>query len=299
MESENQLFFKNELFIDDSSKVLVLDKSDGYTENFGKQWQDFNKVQIDSLNSFDISEKYLEELLFEEIDNLEGKKVLEVGCGAGRFTEHLVKKAKICVSVDMSSAIFHNVAKDMENLVLVKADFTKLMPKMKFDFVICRGVLQHTPDPFLSILKLQEFVSNTGSVYFDIYSSKLGKLHPKYFLWRPLIKILWTYEGFQKFLRDNITVLLKYKRLLKSFFFNSSFIADSLIPIWDYKDIIDLNDKQLEEWAILDTLDGIYAKYDSPKNYKKVIRLLKKNKIELLKSNKSKNYFKTRPLLKI
>ena len=59
MKSENQLFFKNDLIFDKTSKVLILDKADGYAENFGKQWQDFNKVQIDSLNSFNISEEYL------------------------------------------------------------------------------------------------------------------------------------------------------------------------------------------------------------------------------------------------
>jgi ubiquinone/menaquinone biosynthesis C-methylase UbiE len=294
MKSDNQLFFQNDLIFDKTSKVLILDKTDGYTENFGKQWQDFNKVQIDSLNSFNISEQYLKELLFTEYEDLEGKTVLEVGCGAGRFTEHLVKKARICVSVDMSSAIFHNVSRNQENLILVKADFIKLKPKEKFDVVICRGVLQHTPNPLYSILKLHEFVSDEGLIYFDIYSSKLGKLHPKYFLWRPLIKTFWTYERFQIFLKENISKLLKIKRFLKSFFFNSDFISDSIIPVWDYKNKIELTDDQLEEWSVLDTLDGIYAKYDSPKSYRKVVKLLNENNIDLLQSDKGKNYFKTK-----
>jgi len=294
MKSENQLFFQNYLISDKTSKVLILDEEDGYTENFGKQWQDFNKVQIDSLNSFNISEEYLKELLFDEYENLEGRSVLEIGCGAGRFTEHLVKKAKTCVSVDMSSAIFHNVSIKKENLILIKADFTKLEPKEKFDVVICRGVLQHTPDPCFSILKLHEFVTDKGVVYFDIYSSKLGKLHPKYFFWRPLIKLLWTYESFQKFLKKNITNLLKIKRFIKSIFFNSDFISDSIIPIWDYKSKIDLSEEQLKEWAILDTLDGIYAKYDTPKNHNQVLNILNDNNIKLLKSDKDKNFFKTK-----
>ena len=294
MKSENQLYFENDLIFDKTSKVLILDKTDGYTENFGKQWQDFNKVQIDSLNSFNISEQYLKELLFTEYEDLEGKTVLEVGCGAGRFTEHLVKKARICVSVDMSSAIFHNVSINKQNLILVKADFTKLEPKAKFDVVICRGVLQHTPNPLYSILKLHEFVSDEGVIYFDIYNSKLGKLHPKYFLWRPLIKGLWTYEGFRNFLKKNISRLLKIKRFIKSIFFNSDFIADSIIPIWDYKNKIELTNEQLEQWAILDTLDGIYAKYDSPKSYRTVVNLLKENNINLIESDKNNNFFKTK-----
>ena len=294
MKSEIQPFFHNDLIFDKSYKVFILDKADGYSEHFGKLWQDFNKAQVDSFNSFSISKQFLKEFLFAEYEDLEGKTILEVGCGSGRFTEHLVKKAKLCVSVDMSSAIFHNVSSNIQNLMLVKADFTKLEPKSKFDVVICRGVLQHTPNPLYSILKLHEFVSDEGVIYFDIYSSKLGKLHPKYFFWRPLIKGLWTYENFQKFLKKNISKLLKIKRLLKSIFFNSDFISDSIIPIWDYKNKIELTNDRLEQWAILDTLDGIFAKYDNPKSYRKVIKLLKRNNINLLVSDKNRNFFKTK-----
>lgn len=271
-----------------------MDKEDGYTEDFGKQWQDFNKTQIDSLNSFNISKEFFDEFLFTEYEDLEGKTILEVGSGAGRFTEHLVKKAKTCVSVDMSSAIYHNVSSNKQNLMLVKADFTKLEPKLKFDIVICRGVLQHTPNPLYSILKLHEFVSDEGVVYFDIYHSRLGKLHPKYFLWRPLITSLWSYKSFQNFLRKNISKLLKIKRLLKPIFFNSNLISDSIIPIWDYKNKVVLTEAQLEEWAILDTLDGIFAKYDIPKSHREVVKLLKRNNINLLKSDKKRNCFKTK-----
>ena len=129
-----------------------MDKEDGYTEDFGKQWQDFNKTQIDSLNSFNISKEFFDEFLFTEYEDLEGKTILEVGSGAGRFTEHLVKKAKTCVSVDMSSAIYHNVSSNKQNLMLVKADFTKLEPKLKFDIVICAaakvgGILANMQNP--------------------------------------------------------------------------------------------------------------------------------------------------------
>ena len=59
-----------------------------------------------------------------------------LGCGAGRFTEYLVKYAKLCVSVDLSSAIFHNVAKKNKNLILIKSDLMELYPKVKFDIVM-------------------------------------------------------------------------------------------------------------------------------------------------------------------
>ena len=288
-------FHFNNSFIENINDVIINTKDDEYTSNFGKQWEKYRDVQIDSKNNFDISYNYLNSLLFKNIDILKDKTILEIGCGAGRFTEYLVKYSKYCVSVDLSSAIFHNISKDENNLYLIKSDMMDLDIKEKFDIVICRGVLQHTPSPFDSILKLHEFVKANGSVFFDIYKTpKLGFLDLKYLFWRPVLKKFIKYDNFDYFLNKNIKKLLFAKRLIKKLFFNSNKISDLILPIYDYKDSINLNEKQLEQWAVLDTMDGIYAKYDYPKKYNNIINLLKKNKIILTKSNKEKNYFMTR-----
>ena len=287
-------FFSNN-FQKSKEGIYILNKEDSYTKNFGKQWRNYNKVQIDSFNNFKISKNFLKKIIFSEIEYLKGKNILEIGCGAGRFTEYLAPLSNICVSTDLSSSIYYNVAKNSKNLFLVKADFLKLNSKKKFDVVICRGVLQHTPNPLQSILKLYEFIDKKGIVFFDIYSMpKIGFLHPKYFFWRPLIKKFFTYENFEIFLKKNIKILLYIKRKIKYVFFNSNFISDIFIPVWDYKDKLILNEKQLEDWAILDTLDGIYAKYDNPINNKKLLKFLKKNNINLLKINKIGNIFMTK-----
>ena len=122
---------------------------------------------------------------------------------------------------------------------------------------------------------------------------KLGLFHPKYLIWRPLIQNLITFDNYEIFLNKNIKILLKIKRFVKLLFFKSNFISDLLIPVWDYKGKYHLNEDQLENWAILDTLDGLYAKYDKPYSYKKIKNILKLNNIIILKDNKNKNYFKT------
>ena len=286
-------FFNNEFDI--SEDVLILDKSDGHVSNFGRQWEEYVDVQVDSKNNFDISKEYLEDLLFGNLDILKGKNVLEVGSGAGRFTEHICKYADRCVSVDLSSAIFHNVAASEKNVTRIKADFLKLDPKEKFEVVICRGVLQHTPDPKKSILKLHDFISpDVGRVYFDIYPMpKVGKLHPKYCFWRPLFKTFISYESCNDFLKRHIKSLLKIKRTIKKMMFGSDFLSDSFIPVWDYKGKIDLDNDQLEIWAILDTLDGLYAQFDYPMSNKSVTSLINQNGIDLQQTDKTRNFFKT------
>ena len=282
--------FKNNF--KESEGVYILDESDKYVSNFGKQWKKYRDVQIDSINKFNHSRNMLMDLLFGDLDILKDKKVLEIGCGAGRFTEIILSKSKLCVSVDLSSAIFHNIAKGNKNLILVKANFNELISNFNFDIIICRGVIQHTPNPLSSISKLHEFGDNQTKVIYDVYKMpKIGMLHPKYFFWRPLIKFIFTYENFEIFITKKIKILLKIKRKIKKVFFNSNFFSDLFIPIWDYKDQIDLSDQQLELWSILDTMDGIYAKYDKPQKHQKILNFLKKNNIKIVKTNKDKNYF--------
>ena len=287
-------FFKNN-FIQKSNNVLILDNDDLYTVNFGKQWRDHRDIQIDSKNNFKLSYNYLEKMLFNNLEIIKDKDILEIGSGAGRFTEYLSKYANECVSVDLSSSVFYNIAKNKKNVTIIKSDFTKLIPKKKFDIVFCRGVLQHTPKPLKSIIKIHEFVKNDGYIFFDIYKlPKVGFLHPKYFFWRPIIKKFVKYEMFESFLKKRIKILLKIKRLIKKICLGSRFVSDSLIPIWDYKDVYELSNEKLEKWAILDTLDGIYAKYDRPQSNNKIIRLLEKNNIHIINNDKKILIFQTK-----
>jgi ubiquinone/menaquinone biosynthesis C-methylase UbiE len=285
-------YFSNEF--QENNGVLILDQDDKYVANFGKQWRDHVDIQIDSKNGFTCSQDLLENVIFSDLSYFKGKSVLEIGCGAGRFSEHIVKHAKDLVLVDLSQAIFFNVAQSNQNCNRIKADFLKLIPNKKFDIIICRGVLQHTPSPKDSIKKLYDFVKQDGEVVFDIYPPpKVGFLSPKYFLWRPFFKNLIKYENCEKFLINNIKVLLKLKRIIRKIFFNSRFISDCFIPVYDYKGLLDLDEKQLEDWAVLDTLDGMYAQYEYPMSFKKVHALLATINVEIRFASKQYNAFRT------
>src|SRR5262249_24746014 len=72
--------------------------------------------------------------------------------------------------------------------------------KMKFDLVLCRGVLQHTPEPTKSIALIHQWAVPGGRVVFDIYGpGRLGKLVFKY-LWRPAIQRMFSFDSFSTFL---------------------------------------------------------------------------------------------------
>tara|TARA_A100001015_G_C15027492_1_gene731312 strand:- start:534 stop:1418 length:885 start_codon:yes stop_codon:yes gene_type:complete len=287
-------YFENKV-INKVQGISIISNNDRAVSNFGKQWKKYKYVQVDSYNNFNLSLNFLKKICHGNLELLKNKNVLEIGCGSGRFTEHISKYAKKCVSVDLSDAIFHNVSINNKNVILVKADFLKLISKKKFDVIFCRGVLQHTPNPLVSILKLHDFIDEKGIVIFDIYKKpKIGAFHPKYFFWRPLIKILFQYEYFEKILSKNIKWLLSIKRFIDKIFFNKRFFSDCMIPVWDYYNDFDLTKKQYEKLALLDTMDGLYAKYDKPYTNYEIIKLLNENKKIIIKNDKKNNFFISR-----
>ena len=79
--------------------------ADNYASAFGLQWKTFAKTQLDSFSGLDITKERLERCLGFPLSELKSKSVLEVGCGAGRFTELLVKSGADVHSVDLSQAV--------------------------------------------------------------------------------------------------------------------------------------------------------------------------------------------------
>lgn len=290
---QKNIFLKRYKFI--NSVYVPKVKINNYAKNFGHQWKDFSKTQIDYFNNTKISEKFIKKLLFNDYKNFRNKVVLEIGCGSGRFTQYLSKYSKILFINDLSDAIFFNYFRKRKNVIAVKDDF-KFMTnlKIKFDIIICRGVLQHTPEPLISILQMSKLLKNNGVIYFDIYKPpKIIFLNSKY-LWRNLIKLFnISYKDLYNFLIKYCASFLYIRRNLnKIFFMNLNFIWDYIFPIYDYNGKLPLSKKQLEEWAILDTLDGLLARYDRPFGYSAIKSFLEKNSLRIINYDSNLNCFK-------
>src|SRR5258706_11408603 len=79
-------------------------EANNYTDNFGFQWNKFQKTQIDreTKNSSFSKERFFAATEWDEED-LSGKDVLEVGSGAGRFTQIVLDHTKANLySIDYS-----------------------------------------------------------------------------------------------------------------------------------------------------------------------------------------------------
>jgi 2-polyprenyl-3-methyl-5-hydroxy-6-metoxy-1,4-benzoquinol methylase len=148
-------------------------ESDNYAQAFGLQWKTFAKIQLDSYNGSTISLERLERCLGCKVQDLKDKTLLEVGCGAGRFTEHLVRGGANVHSIDLSVAVEVNKENvgNASNYTVAQANVYALpFAKESFDIVMCLGVIQHTPDPEKTMEALWAMVKPGGKLVIDHYT---------------------------------------------------------------------------------------------------------------------------------
>ena len=110
-------------------------------------------------------------MLGDKIDILKEKKVLEVGSGAGRFTELLADNAQELYTLDASEAIDYNKKNNSKfsNTHFIQADLFNIpFEDNTFDYVICIGSFNiHLI--LNAIRNLWKKVKPGGTLIFDHY----------------------------------------------------------------------------------------------------------------------------------
>src|SRR5258708_27532803 len=114
--------------------------SDNYAEAFGLQWNLHSHTQLDSHTGARLSEQRLVRCAGMPLSQFAGLRVLEAGCGAGRFTELLVGAGALVHSIDLSAAAVDTNRRNIgapPNYAIAQADIRALpFPAGVFDVVI-------------------------------------------------------------------------------------------------------------------------------------------------------------------
>lgn len=233
-----------------------------YSESFGLQWNKFSKTQLDSYTNTRITELRLERLI-GNLELLKDKLILEIGCGSGRFTEVLLKYGAKVVSVDMSTAVIANKKNFpiTNDHFIVQADMNKLPFKDEvFDYIVCVGVLQHTPNTFDSIKNSQRVLKKGGTYVLDHYTHTLSYYTKTTFLFRKFISFYNKEDKYQIIEKIFKFFYPLHFAVRKVYFFQILLSRISPIHVY-FKAYPELTNELQKEWSLLDTHDSLADPY--------------------------------------
>lgn len=146
--------------------------SEAYAESFGVEWQRFPRVQLDSYNGTKISLTRFIQLTGIDPKEMQGKRILDAGCGPGRFLELMAEAGAEAYGADMSLAaeVAERNLGSYPNVAIVQADLFHLpFADDSFDLVYCIGVLHHTPNPEAAFRALVKHVKPGGRIAIWVY----------------------------------------------------------------------------------------------------------------------------------
>lgn len=245
--------------------------SESYAESFGFQWNTFPFLQLDKFMNNDLSRERFYATT-EWSTCLEGQRILEVGCGSGRFSQIAADTGAEVFSFDLSTAVeaaLMNNA-DRENLHVFQADVYRIpLRKQVFDKIFCMGVLQHCPDVKGAFMSMIPFLRKGGEIVIDVYQRHRIVPPLKYWV-RPFSRLMRP-QTLYRVLRATLPPLFDLKKMLSRIPAVGRPLAD-LIPIGpiSHKPRLNYPDDELKEIKTLSAFDMLAPKYDNPQRMEDV-----------------------------
>lgn len=239
--------------------------SESYASSFGFQWNRFDRIQIDKFMHNDLSrERFYATTGWPA--RLDGQRMLEAGCGAGRFTQLALETGAEIFSFDLSSAVdaaWRNNAGTSKLTAFQASIYEIPLRKGAFDKVFCMGVLQHCPDVAGAFRSLVPFLRPGGEIVIDVYEKSNG-FPPLKYLARPFVKHLST-ESLYNLLRLTIPPAFVVKKAIHRVPSVGPRLS-MLIPIGPISHAPRLNytDEELKQVKILSALDMLSPVHDQP-----------------------------------
>lgn len=119
------------------------------------------------MSRYDVARR--KHLIFQQLlkgGKVRGKRILEVGCGTGCFTEELVIRGGIVTVLDIGTNLVDNVSKKYHCRGVVGDACNLPFDDASFDLVVSSECIEHTPDPVRAIMEMCRVCVGEGEVCF-------------------------------------------------------------------------------------------------------------------------------------
>lgn len=177
MESEGDVVRSGKLTCESGHVYAIRDgvprfvPTDDYVDTFSFQWRRHHLTQLDRLDRRESEETFFLSTGIKPAE-LAGQRVLDVGCGMGRFSDVVSRAGAGTVGIDLSFAIdaAHDNLGARPNVSLAQADvFALPFRKASFDCIFSIGVLHHTPDCRKAVMTLMPYLKPGGTLAVWLY----------------------------------------------------------------------------------------------------------------------------------
>lgn len=105
----------------------------------------------------------------------QNKKALDAGCGNDRYTYALLQLGATVKSFDISAEAVETCRRINPDACVF--DLRDLQLNRSYDFVLCWGVLHHTPNPRESFAKVASQVKSGGILHVMVYHEKTQRAY--------------------------------------------------------------------------------------------------------------------------
>jgi len=126
---------------------------------------------LETINSFYTKGDYMDQLSVQrEVElilqyPIEGKSVLEVGCGSGYSTERLVKIFKDYEVIEPSKKNISLLKERVPEIVCHNVLLEHFEAKRKFDYIFFLNIIEHVEDPIDSLRILSSLIKDEGLIF--------------------------------------------------------------------------------------------------------------------------------------
>ncbi len=137
---------------------------------------------------------------------IKNKKVLDIGCGKGRFLKHLVELGGICTGIDLSDNLIKGAKTNVKKASFIQGSATELPFKDNyFDYIYSIETFEHIPNIKLAIKEIFRVLKPNGKVI--IIDKSFWSIHPIFLLPTPIRKIYLESKG--KWIYSNSKIKFK------------------------------------------------------------------------------------------